>query len=1844
MAKRYYGTSVSMRFILGMIVLLATLMVCVPSQTSSALTTVPTKMNFQGRLTDATGNIKPNGTYNMQLRLYTVNSGGAAVWSESRLVSSGQGVTVTNGLFSIKLGDITTLPATLFASGDLYLEVELPTPATATSASPTWTEGPMTPRNQMATSAYAYNSETLDGLDSADFGQSAGNNTWTGTNTFNVLSESALLVQNGASAQVFKVDTVNQKVTVGVHDSTARVGIEGTGGSVWTARSAAEANDWNGITYGNGLYVAVSTMGTNQVMTSPDGITWTARSTPSNNWISVTYGNGLFVAVSYVSSNQVMTSPDGITWTARTTPDTNGWWSVTYGNGQFVAVAAGGTNRVMTSPDGITWTSRTAAEANEWRSVTYADSQFVAVASSGTNRVMTSPDGITWTARSTGAVDGTWRSVAYGGGLFAAVANGGTNEIMTSPDGITWTARTTPMNGGWNNWYALTYGNGQFLAVANGGEDQVMTSPDGITWTAHTAVQNNSWQAVTYANELFVAVSYDGTNRVMTSKDVALSTRGKVEVVGNVFASGSLSVSGGATIGGVFSVDTTNTTVRVGPATADANAVVLILDSKNTAGDPVGVNGASYYNSNSGKFRCYENGAWKDCDTGGITSGTTAQRPASPTEGAQFFDTTVKQLLVYANGKWQGDRSSSTVIVGANNSKAKDSADFVVSSADEAAGNADTAITSAIAALPAGGGTVYLMEGTYTVDTGIVVPSNVTIAGAGSSSTIIKLKNTHNTDISVLDMSLNAIKSNITIRDLRIDGNKANQTAGIQSGIYAYKLGSGTGAAALTGITIRNVEARDFRNYGIRVHYTENSTIADSAMRGNTVGLYIDSNSYRNIVTNVESTGNTSHGVSLNNADYVSVRDSRMVANGGSGYYMAGSSTNNNTVSGSTMSSNTSYGAYIEYGYDSNFSDNHVVSNGDSGLYLYGGINPSYAGIVISGNTFNSNTGSGVEAYRHVSNATISGNRMSNNTTYGLYMSGYLGTENPKDNTITGNYFYTNASGGIYLSQSDDNVVSSNTLGNNGGATTNNAIRIGGSDSENNSLIGNVVSDTSCTTNCYAIWISGGANTYIADNTVGSNGTILDSGTNTRFGNQTDASGNLITRSSAGIALNTTTTVSSLSLQGGMTNTQLPTPAQPTVARVGTSGSTTYGYRVTALDGTGETLPSTERTITNANATLTGAAYNTISWVIIPGAVQYKVYRTTSGGTPSSTGLIGTVAGGVTTFSDTGIAATTAVPAVNTTGGMSIAGNLVAQGGLDLVPYAPFARFGSNRITLGSIGNTYSGMDFYVRNDAAITSETSGYTYNRFGATNLGGNITTQRLNVFNAPSYSGAYTITNAATVAISGAATTVSGAVISNNYSLWTQGGTVRMDTGNSAVVGQIIRGSSVQSADLLQAQNDAGTVIAKIDASGQIQTPKVNFVTAGGGLSGLSYDTDNNIRFGVLNFGGGQGNVSIGQSADQTRGNGDGNVAIGRYAANGSGSYNVALGNGSGNNSTGGYNTSIGDSSGASITTGANNTFLGARAGNNDNDGTNVWKSLASAQNSTAIGSGAQVQSSNSLVLGSVYNNTKVGIGITAPTNILSVSPLVLHNSWATGFVQASQAGNTVTASSSQFSASNVGEILMWSDGTQTTITGYTSGTVVTVASSETRAASYFRTHKVGFQVASSGFVGIGTLNPGANLDVKTNLNTTTAFRIQDSSGVNLMVADTVNMTVTVRTLAVEYNLTVNGHIISGGSAPTIAAGSASCLAPTLSVSGTDTAGTITVTTGTGCAGVGKLATVTFSTAFANAPRVTLTPATANAVGLGSYVDSATLSATAFDLGIVSATPTDSTTYKWNYLVIQ
>jgi hypothetical protein len=166
---------------------------------------------------------------------------------------------------------------------------------------------------------------------------------------------------------------------------------------------------------------------------------------------------------------------------------------------------------------------------------------------------------------------------------------------------------------------------------------------------------------------------------------------------------------------------------------------------------------------------------------------------------------------------------------------------------------------------------------------------------------------------------------------------------------------------------------------------------------------------------------------------------------------------------------------------------------------------------------------------------------------------------------------------------------------------------------------------------------------------------------------------------------------------------------------------------------------------------------------------------------------------------------------------------------------------------------------------------------------------------------------------------------------------------------------------------------------------------------------------------------------------------------------------------------------------------------------------------------------------------------------------------------------------------------------------------------------------------------GGIATGTGTSGSVI-VRPASNTSLAFQVQnaDSSSVVLSV-DTTSKIVQV------INLGVSGHIITSGTTPGIAAGAAACTTPTATISGNDTSGVISVTTGTGCASSGVLATVTFASVFGAAPHVLLTPAGASALALGVYVNSTTTTASSFTIDTAS-TPTNSTVYKWNYIVLQ
>jgi len=241
-------------------------------------------------------------------------------------------------------------------------------------------------------------------------------------------------------------------------------------GITWTTRTSGFGTTGiRGVTYGDGLYVAVGDSGT--LTTSTDAITWTTRTSgfgTTRIW-SVTYEDGLYVAVG--DSGTLTTSTDGITWTSRTSGfGTTRIYGVTYGDGLYVAVGSSG--KLTTSTDGITWTTRTSGFGFYGvEGVTYGNSLYVIVGGNG--QLATSPDGTTWTTRTSGFGTSVILGVAYGDGLYVAVGDDG--KLTTSTDAITWTTRTSGF--GTTGILGVAYGDGLYVAVGSLGT--LTTSPNG---------------------------------------------------------------------------------------------------------------------------------------------------------------------------------------------------------------------------------------------------------------------------------------------------------------------------------------------------------------------------------------------------------------------------------------------------------------------------------------------------------------------------------------------------------------------------------------------------------------------------------------------------------------------------------------------------------------------------------------------------------------------------------------------------------------------------------------------------------------------------------------------------------------------------------------------------------------------------------------------------------------------------------------------------------------------------------------------------------------------------------------------------------------------------------------------------------------------------------------------------------------------------------------------------------------------------------------------------------------------------------------------------------------------
>ncbi|EKE10737.1 MAG: hypothetical protein ACD_15C00206G0001, partial [uncultured bacterium] len=176
------------------------------------------EINYQAKLTNNQGVSVANGNYDMVFKLYTVSSGGTAIWTGNYTAANGNPVAVSNGVFSVLLGSGTgnSLGSIDFSSDTYYLGVTV------------GTDSEMTPRKRLGAAPQAINSNSLigDGLIRIS-GTPSGSGVGQGTVYINPTSATNDYTLFGVAlngAQRFRIDEDGDVTAVGQITSTLATG------------------------------------------------------------------------------------------------------------------------------------------------------------------------------------------------------------------------------------------------------------------------------------------------------------------------------------------------------------------------------------------------------------------------------------------------------------------------------------------------------------------------------------------------------------------------------------------------------------------------------------------------------------------------------------------------------------------------------------------------------------------------------------------------------------------------------------------------------------------------------------------------------------------------------------------------------------------------------------------------------------------------------------------------------------------------------------------------------------------------------------------------------------------------------------------------------------------------------------------------------------------------------------------------------------------------------------------------------------------------------------------------------------------------------------------------------------------------------------------------------------------------------------------------------------------------------------------------------------------------------------------------------------------------------------
>ena len=157
----------------------------------------------------------------------------------------------------------------------------------------------------------------------------------------------------------------------------------------------------------------------------------------------------------------------------------------------------------------------------------------------------------------------------------------------------------------------------------------------------------------------------------------------------------------------------------------------------------------------------------------------------------------------------------------------------------------DVEINAAITALPATGGEVVILDGTYNITASInISKDNVSIRGNGNATILKRMYDSTNTNSGSTAKGLITLnrKSGCKIQGLQIDGNVATYTASYNYGIDIYSSSDNT----VTSNTCNNT------SYGISLFLSSsnNTVTGNTCSNNNNYGIFLSSSSNNTVTGN----------------------------------------------------------------------------------------------------------------------------------------------------------------------------------------------------------------------------------------------------------------------------------------------------------------------------------------------------------------------------------------------------------------------------------------------------------------------------------------------------------------------------------------------------------------------------------------------------------------------------------------------------------------------------------------------------------------------------------------------------------------------------------------------------------------------------------------------------------------------------------------------------------------------------------------------------------------------------------------------------------------------------------